>query len=394
MTARLSTAFASVLVMLAMFSTRGFAAEPETVVNSIGMKLVRVSAGEFVMGTEDARLIRADHPHSIEPEVEDEQPTLRVRISRPLDAGACEVTVGQFRAFVEATGYKTDAETRGGGRALDATARSEVDRFPQRRETDWRNPGFSQTDEHPVACVSWHDAVAFCQWLSKQEAAVYRLPTEAEWEYLCRAGTNTWYFCGNKPDDLYRYANVADAALYALHREIVLRQRVSGLEPPSGDGHAYTSPAGSYPANAFGLCDTHGRPRARLAEAGAAVGRSARSRADRPPPARRLARDPRRLVVRLADQQPQRAARLRRSPRRLQLHRFSRRAGGGYGVEMSHTNRMLWLHNTEESRGTRTACCKPCGFRAQFARMIHKHQRDEVWVCSLTVHKCRGKLRH
>jgi formylglycine-generating enzyme required for sulfatase activity len=244
--------------MLAMFSTRGFAAEPETVVNSIGMKLVRVSAGEFVMGTEDARLIRADHPHSIEPEVEDEQPTLRVRISRPLDAGACEVTVGQFRAFVEATGYKTDAETRGGGRALDATARSEVDRFPQRRETDWRNPGFSQTDEHPVACVSWHDAVAFCQWLSKQEAAVYRLPTEAEWEYLCRAGTNTWYFCGNKPDDLYRYANVADAALYALHREIVLRQRVSGLEPPSGDGHAYTSPAGSYPANAFGLCDTHG----------------------------------------------------------------------------------------------------------------------------------------
>ena len=72
--------------------------------------------------------------------------------------------MGQFKAFVEATGYKTEAETAG-------------------KDGNWRNPGFEQTDEHPVVFVSWNDAVAFCEWLSKKEGKTYRLPTEAEWEF-------------------------------------------------------------------------------------------------------------------------------------------------------------------------------------------------------------------
>ena len=69
-----------------------------------------------------------------------------------------------------------------------------------RRSINWRNAGFPQTDEHPVVNVTWNDAVAFCQWLSRKEGRSYRLPTEAEWEYACRAGTTTRYPYGDDPD--------------------------------------------------------------------------------------------------------------------------------------------------------------------------------------------------
>jgi len=75
--------------------------------------------------------------------------------------------------------------------------------------------GFEQTDEHPVVNVSWNDAVAFCKWLSRKEGKSYRLPTEAEWEYACRAGTTTRYWCGDDPEALAKVANVADATLKA-----------------------------------------------------------------------------------------------------------------------------------------------------------------------------------
>src|ERR1043166_9198786 len=65
--------------------------------------------------------------------------------------------------------------------------------FETRPEFTWRSPGFSQTDDHPVVQVSWDDAQAFCEWLSTQEQSVYRLPTEAEWEYACRAEQTAFY---------------------------------------------------------------------------------------------------------------------------------------------------------------------------------------------------------
>jgi formylglycine-generating enzyme required for sulfatase activity len=74
----------------------------------------------------------------------------------------------------------------------------------------WRSPGFPQNDEHPVVAVSWNDAVAFCEWLTRKEGKKYRLPTEAEWEYACRAGSSSRYCFGDDPKGLRDYAWTAE----------------------------------------------------------------------------------------------------------------------------------------------------------------------------------------
>ncbi len=201
--------------------------------NGIGMKLVMIPAGEFLMGS----------PPSEELRMEDERQH-RVRITRPFYLSVHEVTVGQFRQFVEETGYRTDAE-RDEGRhfALDTSRWKPDPGAPY----SWRNPGFSQGDDHPVVAVSWNDAAEFCQWLSRKEAAPYRLPTEAEWEYACRAGTTTCFFSGDCKDSLEGVANIRDGSLYP------------GLGFVSwSDGYRFTSPVGCFQSNPFGLYDMHG----------------------------------------------------------------------------------------------------------------------------------------
>jgi formylglycine-generating enzyme required for sulfatase activity len=101
------------------------------------------------------------------------------------------VTRGQFAAFVKLTKYKTDAEKKGFSYVYKDGA------FVNDKGRHWRNPGISQKDDHPVVCVSWNDAMAFCKWLSERTGRKVRLPTEAEWEYACRAGTDTSYHFGN-----------------------------------------------------------------------------------------------------------------------------------------------------------------------------------------------------
>jgi formylglycine-generating enzyme required for sulfatase activity len=94
--------------------------------------------------------------------------------------------------------------------------------------------------------------VAFCDWLSKQERRRYRLPTEAEWEYACRAGTKTMYFTGDDTKQLAQAAIVYDeqtAAIFPQWKEHAAR---------GGDGHEFTAPVGSLRPNGFGLYDMHG----------------------------------------------------------------------------------------------------------------------------------------
>jgi sulfatase modifying factor 1 len=188
--------------------------------NSIGMKLTLIPSGEFMMGSGESAeataaffnktygedLVKADW-------FKDEHPQHRVRITKPFYLGTYHVTRGQFRQFVADTRYKTDAEKgeKPGAAGWDPDKKS----FDVSDKYSWRNTGFEQTDEHPVVNVNWNDAVAFCKWLSKKEGKTYRLPTEAEWEYACRAGTTTRYYSGDDPETLAKVGNVEDAAYKA-----------------------------------------------------------------------------------------------------------------------------------------------------------------------------------
>jgi len=223
-----------------------------TQTNSIGMALVRIPAGEFVMGRAES----ADELAKAFPDYEREridglrdEEAHRVRITRPLDMGTHEVTIGQFKQFVE-DGHPSEAERDGtGGWGYNPA----IAYFEGRKPVySWRNPGFKQGDDHPVVNVTWNDAVAFCQWLGKKEGRVYRLPTEAEWEYACRAGTTTRYSVGDDPKQLVKVAALYDADTRELFPQF------AKYAVPGSDGHPFTAPVGSFRPNAFGLYDMHG----------------------------------------------------------------------------------------------------------------------------------------
>jgi formylglycine-generating enzyme required for sulfatase activity len=181
------------------------------------------------------------------PEHYEEETQHQVTLTKPIYIGIHEVTVGQFRKFVEAEGYKTDAERDGkGGDGYD----SQTNQFVQDSKYSWRNPGFQQDDNHPVVNVSWNDAVAFCEWLSRVEGRDYRLPTEAQWEYACRAGSSFEFTFGDDAEQLADFGNISDASLKSKFPSF------TGLK--ANDGSPFTSGVGSYRPNKFGLHDMHG----------------------------------------------------------------------------------------------------------------------------------------
>ena len=107
-------------------------------------------------------------------------------IAKPFAVGRFAVTRGEFAAFVAATGHKTD----GGCYVYTGSE------WKQQADRDWRTPGFSQNDRHPVVCVNWNDAKAYVAWLSIHTSKTYRLLSEAEREYVARAGTTTPFWWG------------------------------------------------------------------------------------------------------------------------------------------------------------------------------------------------------
>jgi len=182
-----------------------------------GPEMVMIPAGSFQMGD-----IQGGGDS-------DEQPVHWVSVSA-FAMGRYEVTVKEFRQFVNATGYVTDAEKKDGCYVNNAGSWGKVD------DANWRNPYFSQGDNQPVSCVSWNDATAYIAWLSTQTGQQYRLPTEAEWEYAARAGTETKYWWGNE----------------------IGSNQANCYSDYCGDSFEYTSPVGSFAANPFGLYDTVG----------------------------------------------------------------------------------------------------------------------------------------
>lgn len=241
--------------------------------NAVDMKFVRMEPGDFTMGVgrtlygPTRRELGDDHPYSVQikgNEQWNEQPAHPVRLTKAFDIAAREVTLGQFKRFVEQSGYVTDAEKNGAAIGFNPQAEGKNNRtlhfkrFAVDKKYTWKNPGFPQQNEHPVVCVSWNDAQAFCKWLGEKEGTTFRLPTEAEWEYACKAGTDTWYSFGNDPDLAYAHGNVADAALEQAQPGLTKFQRIVKLAPGDGDGFVYTAPVGSLKPNPWGLYDVHG----------------------------------------------------------------------------------------------------------------------------------------
>lgn len=194
-------------------------------------EMVVVPAGEFTMGSPDAE---AGHQTS-------ESPRHRVRIAHAFAVGKYLVTVGEFARFVAATHYDAGDQCltmEGGG--LDS-----------RKGRDWRHVGFEQTDQHPVLCMSYGDAEAYIAWLSKMTGHAYRLLSEAEAEYVNRAGTTTAYWWGDDPAAACAYANGADLDAKAQLPQL-------SANTACHDGYVFTSPVGRFRPNPFGLYDTTG----------------------------------------------------------------------------------------------------------------------------------------
>jgi formylglycine-generating enzyme required for sulfatase activity len=187
--------------------------------SGISLTLVQVPAGEFTMGA----------PQGESPLDPDEQPTARVRIAKALWLGKLEVTNQQYALFDPAhnTGW------------IDTHGKDRV------------GPGVPMNGPNqPVARISCLDAERFCKWLSEKIGGTCRLPTEAEWEYVCRAGTSTPFSCGDGAD-LAKFANFADANLGNL-KPWAIRDNTQN------DGAVASCGVGRYQPNPWGLCDMHG----------------------------------------------------------------------------------------------------------------------------------------
>ena len=202
-------------------------------------EMVVIPPGGFLMGS----------PASEEGRFDDEGPQRTVTIGHTFAAGKFEVTRNQYAAFATETRrpalpncwYWSGAQSK------------YVNDDPSK---NWNRPGFAQAGDHPVVCVTWDDAQAYVQWLSRKTGKDYRLLTEAEWEYAARAYSRTARPWGDSANQACAHANVADQAL------------LRAVSPGEGkkwnfihdcdDGSAYTSAVGRYQANRFGLYDMIG----------------------------------------------------------------------------------------------------------------------------------------
>lgn len=209
---------------------------PIEVTMAVGQRFVLIPPGRFRMGSPAGETGRAA----------DEGPVL-VKLTRPFYLGKHELSRGAFARFVAAMGHVTDAERRGGGHAHDAKAV-----WIHRPGTSWRRPGYAgpytPRDDHPGVHISYNDARAYCRWLGNR----FTLPTEAQWEWACRAGAGGAYWWGDEPDTTGQRLNLGDQALLRTHPDWPRKTL------PVDDGHTFVAPVGSYRPNAWGLCDMLG----------------------------------------------------------------------------------------------------------------------------------------
>ena len=213
--------------------------EPERMSIEHAGVMVRISGGDFCMG---------DVAGNGEP---DEQPVYTIHVDA-FWLASYEVTREQFKNFVAATGYVSNAERDDSAQTGCLAVDPDKWTFKYRTAYYWSAPGFKQDDAHPVVCVSYDDALAFISWLNQETERLFRLPTEAEWEYAARAGKRTTYPWGDSEIESCEHGNVADRNVWPGYSK-----------SPFGkidcdDGHTFTAPVGSYDANPFGIFDMSG----------------------------------------------------------------------------------------------------------------------------------------
>lgn len=184
---------------------------PKKKINSKGIELILVKPGVFQMGSDRGGI--------------HEKPAHTVKIIRPFYMGKHEITIGQYLKYLESIGEKTE-EVGWGKRDCPI----------QYEEGEFRLSGnkFGKHKKQPMTCISRKGALEFCEWLTKQENRKYRLPTEAEWEYACKAGTETKYFYGHSREKLDEYAWYYENSNQVTHK-------VGGKSP-----------------NPWGFCDIYG----------------------------------------------------------------------------------------------------------------------------------------
>jgi len=203
-------------------------------------EMIVVPAGSFTMGSPRSETDRTDA----------EGPPRQIRFEHAFAAGKFEITRGQFALF-----QRESSSSVASGTCMvydKAIANFRVHASPQ----PWLRPGFAQHDDHPVVCVSWDEAKAYTDWLSKRSGQRYRLLSEAQWEYAARAGSGTSRPWGDDPAASCRHANLADET---FTREVPRNdQRWYPGWHQCRDGYAYTATVGRFEGNAFKLHDMLG----------------------------------------------------------------------------------------------------------------------------------------
>ncbi|HMW24562.1 MAG TPA: SUMF1/EgtB/PvdO family nonheme iron enzyme [Burkholderiaceae bacterium] len=184
-------------------------------------------AGEFMMGSpEDEKGHRGN-----------ESPQRKVSIARKVAVMESEVTREQFSIFANEIKYQASSNC------------------------NWRTPGFLQTDQHPVVCISWSDAVSYARWLSSKTKKNYRLLSEMEWEFSARAGNNARWSFGESDGDICTHANIRDSGNWSTNESGDPKQAaLDSLAAPAtcNDQAKFTAAARSYKPNNWGLYDLHG----------------------------------------------------------------------------------------------------------------------------------------
>jgi len=185
-----------------------------------------VPAGQFLMGS----------PLSEAGRFEDEGPQHTVTLARPFAVSQTPITRAQYELFVRTT-QRSDASA--------CASMSADGRWISTSGLTWRNPGFDQAADHPVVCVSWEDARAFAEWLSARSGKTYRLLSEAEFEYVARAGAMTAFPWGASENNICAHANSFDLTAGRAHPD--------WPAAACDDGYLHTAPVQRFPANAFGI---------------------------------------------------------------------------------------------------------------------------------------------